>query len=280
MGATNSGPKVVDLDPKTARAIAPLLGRVLILDSSPSSARMLADLLQNFGVGQVWTAATTRQGLTLADEGNPHLIFTEFACEGVDGIEFTQRIRRSGLPCRRAPVIMVTAQATPASIIAARDAGVHEFLRKPFTIKDLMRRLEAVTLRRRDWIEGINYIGPDRRRFNSGDYTGPLKRRVDHAETPDDARLVQALRILKAALAAVERDPRQALRAMLAQVNELGRVAKSKSDAKLRTATSALAAYLAGKDPPRLRAAELEPLMAELLTYLPPEEAAARFAAA
>src|SRR5208283_5007257 len=123
--------------------------------------------------------------------------------------------------CRRAPVIMFSAEATAAAIIGARDAGVHEFLRKPFTIKDLMRRLEAVAMRPRDWVEGIGYVGPDRRRFNSGDYSGPLKRRVDHAVTPDEARLVQALKILKAATAAIESDPRQALRSMLAQAEDL-----------------------------------------------------------
>ena len=73
---------MVALDPKIARSIAPLLGRVLIVDPAPASARMLAELLQNIGLGQVWTAATTAQGLRLAEEGNPQLIFTEYACEG------------------------------------------------------------------------------------------------------------------------------------------------------------------------------------------------------
>ena len=82
---------------------------------------------------------------------------------------------------------MVTAEATAAAILAARHAaGVHEFLRKPYTIKDVMRRLDAAILRQREWIEAVSYIGPDRRRFNSGDYVGPRKRE-DRPST--DARL-------------------------------------------------------------------------------------------
>ena len=38
-------------------------------------------------------------------------------------------------------------------------------MRKPFTIGDLERRLEAVTLKPRDWVEAVQYVGPDRRRF-------------------------------------------------------------------------------------------------------------------
>ena len=80
---------------------------------------------------------------------------------------------------------------------------MHEFLRKPFTIKDLLRRLEAVTLRQRDWVEAVGYVGPDRRRFNSGDYSGALKRRSDAQATPDSERMAQALKILRSAIAAV-----------------------------------------------------------------------------
>jgi hypothetical protein len=52
------------------------------------------------------------------------------------------------------------ARPPAGAILAARDAGVHEFLRKPYSMKDLVRRLEAVTLRDRDWVEGVGYIGP------------------------------------------------------------------------------------------------------------------------
>ena len=119
-------------------------------------------------------------------------------------------------------MIVVSAEATAAAIIGARDAGAHEFLRRPFTFNDLMRRLDAVARRPRAWVEGVDYVGPDRRRFNAGDYAGPLQRRVDHAATPDEARICRRCEILKAAMAAMDRDPRQALRSMQAQADELG----------------------------------------------------------
>jgi len=266
-------------DPKMLQRIGARMQRVLIVDPLPAGAKLLSELLRDVCHCQIWTATDHDRGLILAERVDPHIVFVE-QCAGVDGAAFTRALRRSEFACRRAPVILICSEATASAIIEARDAGVHEFLRKPFTIKDLMRRLEAVTLRRRDWIEGIAYVGPDRRRFNSGDYAGPLKRRVDHSTTGDDARLVQAVRILKAALEAVDRDPRQALRSMLAQAEELAGVAKAKSDSGLRATAHALSQRLAGTDPLRLRAAEIEPLVASLWSYLPADDSMGCSAAA
>ena len=110
------------------------------------------------------------------------IVFTEFAGPELDGIEFARSLRRSGFAARRCPLIMVTAEATPTSIIGARNAGVHEFLRKPYTAGDLFRRIENVITKPRDWIEAQMYIGPDRRRFNSGEFAGARKRRANKAE--------------------------------------------------------------------------------------------------
>ncbi len=189
------------------------LQRVLVLDAQPAATRLLAELLKDLRAGMIRCENNVKSAINAARQDNPQIIFTEFAGPHWDGLQFVRTIRRSELACRKAPVIMVTAEATAhASILGARDAGVHEFLRKPYTIKDLVRRVDAVTVRTRDWIEAVGYVGPDRRRFNSGEYMGPRKRKSDNQATPDAARLDQAMRILKSALSALEQDPKQALR--------------------------------------------------------------------
>lgn len=258
-------------DAKTMQRIGAAMQRVLIVDPQPAATKLLSELLRDITLCQIWTAGDAQRGLLLAQRIDPHIVFVEH-CPGLDGAAFTRELRRSDFVCRKAPVIMVAVEATASAILGARDAGVHEFLRKPYTIKDLMRRLEAVILRPRDWVEGVGYVGPDRRRFNSGDYSGPMKRRVDHAQTPDGARVVQALKILKSAVAALESDPRQALRAMLAQCDDIATAAQSLRDVKLRAAAVALSQRLDGADPASLRRSDLEPLMAELWDYLPEDE--------
>jgi DNA-binding response OmpR family regulator len=166
----------------------------------------------------------------------------------------------------------VTGEATAQAILASRNAGVHEFLRKPFTTKDLIRRIEAVTVRQRDWIEAINYIGPDRRRFNSGDYQGPRKRLSDQSGVSDAARVRQALIILQSALGAIERDPVQAQRSMQAQVAELGRVASKTLDEKLLAATALFARCLAtSAESGVLSRQALEAAASSLWPLMPPE---------
>lgn len=257
-------------DAKTIQRMAPLLQRVLIVDPQPAGANMIAEHMRGIGPLDISTAHATDKALKLAAKVNPQVIFCELAAEKVDGVAFTQKLRRSEFSCRKAPVILVTGQATAAAILAARDAGAHEFLRKPFLFRDLVKRLEAVTLHQRDWIEAVGYVGPDRRRFNSGDYAGPLKRHTDMDATPEEARIAQALKILKSAMTAVEQDRVQALRALVAQTNELEAAAVALDDARLKAATTTFHHYLhaAANSNQPIQRIEMERRAAPLLAYI------------
>jgi DNA-binding response OmpR family regulator len=265
-------------DAKTHQRMSAMMQRVLIVDALSASCKLLADLLRDVCQCQIWTAPDAARGLVVARGTEPHVVFVDHG-GGLDGLAFTRALRRSELGCRKMPVIMFSSEATAAVIIGARDAGAHEFLKKPFTMRDLTRRLEAVTTRPRDWVEGVGYVGPDRRRFNSGDYSGPMKRRVDHAVTPDEARVMQALRILKAALAAIEFDPRQSLRAMIAQAADLRDSQRAMRDPGFRAAAVTLGMALSRLDPGTLQRAQLEGMIGPLIAVLPPDAPARRTAA-
>ncbi len=225
-------------DQKIIQRIAPAVQRVLIVDPLPSSARMLGDLLRNMVGCQVWMAPSKVKAVELLQAAMPQIIFVERTGAGHDGVEFTRQLRRSDFACRQVPLIMTGSEPTAQQILGARDAGAHEFLCKPFTTKDVLRRLEAVALRQRPWIEGVVYVGPDRRRFNSGAYGGPRKRRVDACETPDAAKIGQAFKILRAAMLAAAADPTQALRSMRAQAIDLYQAGVATGDPRLAAAAS------------------------------------------
>jgi CheY-like chemotaxis protein len=255
-----------------ATVMAQLLGRVLIVEPATAPARMLAELLRNICPGQVWTEPTTAKGLLVAQRIDLSLIFVEYAGDDLDGLAFTRALRRSAFACRKAPVIMVTSQATPAAILGARDAGVHEFLRKPFTNKDLMRRLDAVSLHPRGWVEAVGYVGPDRRRFNSAEFKGARKRLVDAAAqaSPERLRIVQALKIVASAVRSIDKDPAQVRRALDAQAMEILKAARDLGDERLQSAAAELQAYIAeaAAGGPLTRAT-LTPLTDKLLAFLP-----------
>lgn len=263
---------MLSLDPNTVRALAPWLERVLIVDRSPDAARLLADLICAIYPGRVSKAASTDEGLVLAETCSPQIMFVELRSAEVDGAAFTRRLRRSALACREAPVIITSAGAPPRAAAAARDAGAHEILRKPFSFADLVARLEAAALRERTWVEAMGYVGPDRRRFNSGAYSGRRKRRTDAVGGAEQARIVQALTIIAAALPMLELDRLQAFRTIKAQTGELQRIGTIANDPELVQAALALHRLLNALDSPQaLTHAGVDLEAQKLLAFLPPE---------
>jgi len=251
--------------------IAPVVRRVLIVDPNPAAARLLSDLLKGFGSRDVAVESDEARVIDLAREMEPGLILTERAGPRLDGEALARRIRRSSLSCRRVPIIMVTAEATASSIKGARDAGVHEFLRKPFTSGDLFRRVENLATKPRDWVEAVGYIGPDRRRFNSDDYAGPGKRKADKPASAAEAVVAvkdQAMRILASAMAQFDSDPMQAVRAIKQQAETLKALAIKTGDASLAIAAAGLETTLAGGAPTK---ATLAGPVGAVLALAPPE---------
>jgi CheY-like chemotaxis protein len=258
-------------NPKILQRLAAKIQRVLVVDPNAATVRLIADQLRHLGAVQMFNAATVEKGYALARAVEPQLIFVESAAGGADGIAFARKLRRGELDCREAPIIMCTADAKAETIFGARDAGVHEFMRKPFTMGDLERRLEAVILKPRGWIEAIQYVGPDRRRFNSADYAGPRKRKADSALSPV-ARLSQALRIVRSAATALDSDPVQARRALAAQALELKKIGAQLKEPRLALAAQALDGCVRSQtDGPAARA-DLLKRMDALLGFMPPDD--------
>jgi DNA-binding response OmpR family regulator len=162
------------------RRLSPLLQRVLIVDPEDGAVGALVDLLRTISNCQVWTAPFDA-GVDLAAKIAATLVFVEQSA-GQDGAAFVSALRRVPSPARQTAVIMTTSRPTVFATIAARECGAHEVLRKPFVSADLVRRLESVALEPREWIETMTYVGPDRRRFNSGDYGAAAKREGDGGE--------------------------------------------------------------------------------------------------
>lgn len=218
--------------------------RILVIDPNLATAKMLANTLRALSPSaQVYGARDAERALLLAGEVEPQLVFVEAAAPGLDGMTFSRAFRRSDLACREAPIIMVFSEVKAAQLLGARDSGVHEFLRRPISMGDLERRLEAVSGRPRDWIEAVNYVGPDRRRFNSADFQGPSKRRTDGNKPAN--KINQALRIVQSASRQVDADPVQAARALSTQARILIELSAGQEPLKrLGAAAVALQTYL------------------------------------
>lgn len=231
-------------DVKMLARMEPVVRRVLILDGNMAASRLLSDLMKGMGARDIVFETDERHAMDVVRDFEPTLIFTERSGPRFDGEALARKIRRSPLAARKVPIIMVTAEATAPTIKGARDAGVHEFMVKPFTTGDLVRRVVNVATKPRPWVEALGYVGPDRRRFNSGEYKGPRKRQSEARAIAGNSseEMDQARKIIIAALDRFDTDPIQARRAIAAQGEVLKDLAVAAGRSRLAAAAAELAA--------------------------------------
>ena len=76
----------------------------------------------------------------------PHLILLDWMLPGVGGVEFARHLRRSDAT-RETPIIMLTARCEEPERLQAFEAGVDDYVSKPFSVRELLARIKAVLRR-------------------------------------------------------------------------------------------------------------------------------------
>lgn len=235
-----------DIDPRLQTRLRQTMKRVLIIEENPAYARMLADMLRILGSDTIIVESDDRKAMSLVDDLEPQLILCEYKTARIDGIGFTKELRRSGSKCKQVPVIMVKADLTPGQLTDARNAGVHEMMSKPFAWQDLLKRLQNVLFKPREWIEVATYTGPDRRRFNTGDYAGAKKRRGEVVGALK-SQLDAAVTALHLGLGDFDIDMTVALQNVMTQMAVLVPACKTVKDPRFVNAVSAIVTDLRNK---------------------------------
>ncbi len=154
---------------------------VLIVEDNQPMLDITRALLNVFGVGQVIGAAHGDAGYKKFCEYNPDLVIADWMMKPMDGISFTRLVRNDAAsPNPYVPIILMTGFSEKRRVLQARDAGVTEFLAKPFSARDLYKRLVQVIERPRQFVRSPDFFGPDRRRRRAtSDFTGPFRREND-----------------------------------------------------------------------------------------------------
>ncbi len=138
---------------------------VLVLEENRGTRQALRDVLLGMGFAAVYQAADGRTGLMEVAAHEPSLILVDYRLPKLDGLSFTEQLRRDGsLGNNGVPVILMAHSVDAELVVAARDAGVTEIVMKPISIQVLVRRLLHILSKARPLVRGGGYIGPDRRR--------------------------------------------------------------------------------------------------------------------
>lgn len=117
---------------------------VLLVDDDPQLVRLVRANLESVGY-RVLTAMEASTALQLVEREIPDLIILDIMLPGVDGYELCQRIREFS----DTPIIMLTAKVEDADKVRGLKLGADDYLTKPFSVPELLARIEAVLRRTR-----------------------------------------------------------------------------------------------------------------------------------
>lgn len=161
--------------------------KVLVVEDLQPMRSLIVSVLDAFGIGKIIEAKNGEQGYELFQTHNPDIIVTDWMMEPVDGLEFVRMVRQNQNSVNRlVPIIIMTGFSAMQRVVAARDLGATEFLTKPFTGRDLAKRINLIINRPRDFVETRDFFGPNRRRKRGDDYQGPLRRMGEGTERRGD----------------------------------------------------------------------------------------------
>ena len=149
----------------------------LVVEDLHPMRSLIVSVLDAFGIGTILEASNGERAYELFQKHNPDIIITDWLMEPVDGLEFIRMVRQNKDSVNRlVPIIMMTGYSAMQRVTQARDLGTTEFLTKPFTGRDLAKRINLIINRPRDFVETDQFFGPNRRRKNGEGYEGPRRR--------------------------------------------------------------------------------------------------------
>lgn len=125
---------------------APTKGHILLVEDERQIARFIELELIHEGY-QVTLASDGIDALIRARQDPPDLVVLDVMLPGTDGLEVCRRLRSGSGAGRAVPIIMVTAKDSIPDRVTGLKTGADDYLTKPFSIEELLARIEALLRR-------------------------------------------------------------------------------------------------------------------------------------
>lgn len=117
---------------------------VLIVDDYTTMLRIIKNLLKQLGFNNVDEATDGTMALEKIKAKPYGLVISDWNMEPMTGYEFLKQVRASDAAYKTVPFIMVTAESKTDNVIAAKQAGVNNYIVKPFNAETLRSKIAAV----------------------------------------------------------------------------------------------------------------------------------------
>ncbi|GLH66026.1 response regulator [Geothrix edaphica] len=115
--------------------------KILVVDDSPTMRRIIIGNLLRMGHPDAVEGENGRVGLEKLAQGGVDLIITDWDMPEMNGLEFVRAVRSQDTAL---PILMVTTHAATEDILQALQAGVNNYVVKPFTLEGLQAKINSL----------------------------------------------------------------------------------------------------------------------------------------
>lgn len=116
---------------------------VLIVDDYKTMLRIIENLLKQLGFKNVAQATDGSMALKMMRENDYGLVISDWNMEPMTGLQLLKEVRADA-KLKATPFIMVTAESKVENVAAAKEAGVNNYIVKPFNAETLKTKMTAV----------------------------------------------------------------------------------------------------------------------------------------
>ena len=116
---------------------------ILIVDDYKTMLRIIRNLLKQLGFNNVDEATDGSAALQKLRDKDYHLIISDWNMEPMSGMQLLTEVR-ADTKLKELPFIMITAESKTENVIAAKEAGVSNYIVMPFNAATLKTKLTAV----------------------------------------------------------------------------------------------------------------------------------------
>jgi two-component system chemotaxis response regulator CheY len=116
---------------------------VLIVDDYKTMLRIIENLLKQLGFKNVSQASDGAAALKLMRENAFGLVISDWNMQPMTGLQLLKEVRADDR-LKATPFIMITAESKTENVVAAKEAGVNNYIVKPFNAETLKTKISAV----------------------------------------------------------------------------------------------------------------------------------------
>lgn len=118
---------------------------VLVVDDYQTMIRIIKNLLRQLGFNNVDEATDGQSALDMIGKKQYGLVISDWNMEPMTGLDLLKAVRSAANEnFSRTPFIMVTAESKTENVIAAKQAGVNNYIVKPFNAETLKTKIASV----------------------------------------------------------------------------------------------------------------------------------------